>query len=467
MDQPHRLSWLHRLFPVERSERKALFWASAYFFFILCGYYVLRPVRDSLGASVKGLQNNLPVFFTINLIAFTVINVLYGVLTSKFQRKQFIPYVYHFFAAVFVIFFTVLHVCQSFPEPDPIFLMLGVKSNAPQMLTRYAQYGLFLWGSIFNLCLISIFWDLMSDIFHSEQSKRLFSLIVCLGNVGAIVGSAFTQQLSTRMESHWFLVPTFITIELAVACFYRLNRCTTSTPEQAYLATQPPGKKILSGMAKTFSSPYLLAIAVFMVLVTFASTFFYMKQSALVKDAFVHLNATLAKQLRTEYFARVDLYTNILNFFLPMLASAFLIKRLGVGITLAIGVVITAISFFIAGSQLPSPLVWFLVIQVVMRSLELTTVKPARKVLFTVLSRDEKYSAQTFVDTFFYRLGDLGGSWSYWLLQQRSVSMGFVAAAATPIWIGWTILSLWLGHKHKQRAETLAKQNEIERMASP
>ncbi|PWT71435.1 MAG: hypothetical protein C5B46_08170, partial [Proteobacteria bacterium] len=51
---------------VRPGEWPALLWSFAYFFFLLCGYYVLRPVRDEMG--IQAGLGNLPWLFTATFL---------------------------------------------------------------------------------------------------------------------------------------------------------------------------------------------------------------------------------------------------------------------------------------------------------------------------------------------------------------------------------------------------------------
>src|SRR5580658_9581777 len=151
MNAPQR--WLGWALPATPRERAAALWSFAYFFALLAGYYVLRPLRDQMG--IAGGVKNLPWLFTATFLTLIVAQPLYGALVAKLPRARFVPMVYHFFVANLAIFW--------------LLLTLGV---APVVMA----WIFFVWISVFNLFAVSVFWSFMADLFRSEQSKRLFGL---------------------------------------------------------------------------------------------------------------------------------------------------------------------------------------------------------------------------------------------------------------------------------------------------
>jgi len=46
----------------------------------------------------------------------------------------------------------------------------------------------FVWLSVFNLFVVSVFWSFMSDVFDTGQATRLYGTIAAGGSCGAIAG---------------------------------------------------------------------------------------------------------------------------------------------------------------------------------------------------------------------------------------------------------------------------------------
>src|SRR3972149_9091489 len=95
-----------RFCSVRPGEGKALCWSFAYFFCLLAGYYVLRPLRDEMG--VAGGVRNLQWLFTATFAVMLAAVPLFGAVVARLPRWRFIPLVYHFFVANIAIFWMLL-----------------------------------------------------------------------------------------------------------------------------------------------------------------------------------------------------------------------------------------------------------------------------------------------------------------------------------------------------------------------
>ena len=191
--------------PATPQERAAALWSFAYFFTLLAGYYVLRPLRDQMG--IAGGVKNLPWLFTATFVTLLVAQPLYGALVAKLPRARFIPIVYHFFVANLALFW--------------LLLTLDV---APVIVARV----FFVWVSVFNLFAVAVFWSFMADLFTAEQGKRLFGFIGAGGTAGALLGPIITIGLSVPLGAVNLLIAAAVLLELAVFCVYRLERAATA-----------------------------------------------------------------------------------------------------------------------------------------------------------------------------------------------------------------------------------------------
>ena len=202
MNAPQR--WLGWALPATPQERAAALWSFAYFFALLAGYYVLRPLRDQMG--IAGGVKNLPWLFTATFLTLIVAQPLYGALVAKLPRARFVPIVYHFFVVNLALFW--------------LFLTLGI---APVIVARV----FFVWLSVFSLFAVAVFWSFMADLFTAEQGKRLFGFIGAGGTAGGLLGPVITIGLSVPLGAVNLLIAAAILLELAVFCVYRLERAAT------------------------------------------------------------------------------------------------------------------------------------------------------------------------------------------------------------------------------------------------
>jgi AAA family ATP:ADP antiporter len=197
----------------------------------------------------------------------------------------------------------------------------------------------------------------------------------------------------------------------------------------------------MSGFAHALRSPYLLNITFYMLLFTILSTFLYFQQADIAKKAFTDRAA------RTVFFANIDLAVNVLTLFIQLLLTGRIIHRLGVALTLTLLPALTAVGFVVVGL---APTLWPIVtFQVLRRAGNFGVARPTRETCFTVLPREDKYKAKSFIDTFVYRAGDQLGAWTYGGLALLGLGLAGISLAAVPISIVWLVNGLWLGRRNE------------------
>jgi AAA family ATP:ADP antiporter len=411
------------VFPCRPEERFALRTSFLCHFLILTSYYVIRPIRDEMG--VAGGVANLPWMFTATLLAMLAANGLFSAIVARFSRRRFIPLAYRFFVLNLFAFF----------------LLWKMASGSGWQI--WVGRVFYVWTSVFNLFVVSVFWALMTDVFNTEQGKRLFGFVSVGGTLGAIVGASLTAWLVSRLGAATLLLISAGLLELAARCIGRFP-AQTWVFEGAFLpriaAERPIGGMVWSGITHEFRSPYLLGISGYMLLYSITSTILYFQQADLAAH---HFHGSAA---RTAFFAQLDLAVNVLTIFVQCFFTSQLLRRLGIGLTLAMPPVISVVGFAALGF---SPLISvFVVFQTLRRAANFSVSRPAREVLFTVLSREDKYKAKSFLDTFIYRAGDQIGAWSYPVVASLGLGLAGTSFVASPLAAIWCILSFWLGKKH-------------------
>lgn len=430
------MSALARLVDVRRHERRTLVWSFVYFYCLLCSYYIIRPIRDSMGisAGIDGLQ----ILYLITIVAMLALVPLFGWLTSRWPRRQFLPYIYGFFALNLLAFFALLRV---FPDS-----------------TLLAQ-SFYLWVNVYNLFVVSVFWSFMTDVFDDAQAKRLFGFIAAGGSAGAITGPLITSSLIGLLGLQNLLLVSALFLLLAIACISRvveadriMGQQGVSSPASRVYAGDPAKDKegalkggAWEGIALVFRSKYLLGICVLMLCYSVLSTFLYFQQVGIIADTVADTNA------RTILFARVDLLVNVLTILCQLFVTGHIIRRLGLGLTLALVPFALTIGLVLLGlaPALGLPLLAVVIsLQVIRRTGYYALINPAREALYVVLSRREKYKAKNFIDTSVYRGGDAISAGLSGLLRAAGFSVASIALMAAPIALLWAFVSLWLGREH-------------------
>ncbi|HEX5767308.1 MAG TPA: MFS transporter, partial [Burkholderiales bacterium] len=399
------VSLLYRALRARPGELRAVAWAFAYFFLLLCSYYILRPVRDALAVEVG--PQALKWLFTATFVAMLALVPLFGWLCARLPRGRLLPLVYGFFALNLIIF--------SLYMSATVF---------------------FVWLSVFNLFAVSVFWSFMSDIFDTPQAARLYGAIAAGGSSGAIAGPLVAAFLSRTLEHSGLLFLAAALLALTIPCIAMLSRWSRAHPRSS---DPPPGAplggSVLAGVRAALGSRFLLAICGYLLCYTALSTALYFQQVAIVKDAVPDMNE------RTQLFASVDLVVNSLTLALQVVAFSRLSAVLSAGWLLAVVPLISIAGFIWLGAT--PTLAALITFGVARRVGEFAISKPAREALFTVVPREERYKAKNFIDTVVYRGGDAASGWLFGALGS---AIAFVAAAVA---IGWTAIAFYLGARMK------------------
>ncbi len=436
---------LRRIVDIRPTEAQALLWAWLYIFTVLCSYSVMRPIRDQAG--IAGGVNNLQWLFTGTLLGMLALNVPFAWLVRTMPRSRFIPLTYRFFALNILLFAAAQH-------------------YATGDVAVWVGRVFFIWTSVFNLFVVSVFWALLVDLFTAEQGKRLFGIVAAGASVGAIVGSALTASLAELVSPSLLLLVSAVLLEVAVLCVRRLGRLSSALskpqsaggePRQAEAdrelterqaeqrsAAVPIGGGVLSGIARALGQPYLLNVSIFLMLFSITSTFLYFQQASII-------GATLrSRAAQTQFLATIDLTVNVLTLLTQVFLTGRIVRVLGVTATLALlpGFSIIGFAAMAAVPRLSS----IVTFQVLRRAANFAITRPTREVLFTVLPREDRYKAKSFIDTVVYRLGDQVGAWSYAGLVALGWTLHDIALAAIPICVLWLCNAVWLGRREIRMA---------------
>jgi AAA family ATP:ADP antiporter len=421
---------LKRIVAVEENEVRPMLWAALYYFLLLAAYFVIRPIRDEMG--VAGGVRNLPWLFLGTLLGMLLIHPLFTALVSRLTRRVFIPLSYTFFAVNLIAFWL-------------FFLVFSEGAGI------WAGRVFFVWTSVFNLFVVSIFWSLMADLFRPGQAKRLFGFVAVGGTVGAVAGSSITAFLAARVGPTNLLLVSAAILGLAMLTARRLMSTVSRArldddplrPPTAQIE-QPLGGGVFDGIRTVFASNYLLGIVGYMLLYTVTATILYFQQAEIVEISFTDRAA------RTVFFARIDLAVNILTALTQIFLTGRIVRRIGVALSLATLPLVCVLGFAALG--VAPTLIAIAVFQVLRRSSNYAIARPCREMLYTVIPRSAKYKAKNFIDTFVYRFGDQVGAWSYAGLGALGLGAASISLVAVPLAGSWMVIGLWLGRRQNEMA---------------
>ncbi len=444
---------------MEREELPLALLSALFFFLILCGYFFLRPVRDAMG--VAGGMDQLRWLFVLTSIVSLTVVLVFGGVVARTNRRRFIPLAYLFVIACLVIFAALL-----FWDAAAGGGLIG--TDAESTLSRGVGYTFFVWLSVINLFTTSVFWAFMVDIFNVDQGKRMFAFIGIGGTVGALAGGWTTAWISGRTESihlpAGMMLSSALLFGLAIAVVLLLDRMAVRSGHSQRAASagrasgtqaglgrqdveagprQPIGGTFWEGAKDVATSPYMLGIGVWIVFMAIANTMIYFTQANIISGATDTFSQSVAS------FAQFDALAQLATLITQVFVTTHLIKKLGVGWTLAILPVVTLAGFAILS-------VWTLygvmaIFQAVQRATRYAVSRPARETLFSVLTPSEKYKAKTVVDVFLYRGGDVAGTGLDASFAALGLTLSWVAAGTLPLAAVWIFLSVGLGRAQSKR----------------
>jgi ATP:ADP antiporter, AAA family len=416
------------------TEVVAMLWSFGYFFCLLCAYYILRPVRDEMG--IQAGIDNLQWLFTGTFLAMLAVVPVFGWISSRIPRRKLLPIIYLFFAINLLAFFAAFE-----------------SGIAPLATAR----TFFIWLSVFNLFVVSVFWSFMADLFNNDQARRLYGFIAAGGSAGAIVGPLITTTLAPAFGPTALLPISACFLLGSIACIFRLSIWSrrpdhrTASSSVGVDRRQPIGGGIFGGISLLLRSEYMLGIALYMVLFTLLSTFLYFQQAHIVSEAVADSGQ------RTALFALIDLVVNALTMLGQLLIVRRVIGRFGLTLTLILMPVVAIVGFFFLG--LFPTLAVLIVFGIIRRAGEYALSKPAREVLFTVVSREEKYKVKNFIDTAVVRGGDAVSGWLFEGLRMLGANLSAISFVAVPIAVLWASTAYLLGQRQEQlRASLKAKR---------
>ena len=399
----------------------ALIAAFAYNFLLFTAYYILRPLRDSMG--VAGGVENLDDLFGYTLVGMLLAVPAYGWISGKFRRAVFLPWIYVFFVAQLLGFWLLFRILADDAPTARVF---------------------FVWVSVFNLFVVSVFWSFMADLFDREQAKRVFAFIAAGASSGGILGSSipafFAQALG---DVNLLLISSALLAGTTLPIRYLLRWSAARAPSGERLDERPIGGNPFAGFTRVFTSRYLSGIALFVFLMAAVSTFLYLQQAELLQVHFPE------RAERTAFLGRIELTVNVAVVLMQIFAVGRLTSRFGLPV-----MIVSVPLFVVAGFLLiaASPTLATLVGVYIFRRLgQYAVVRPCREMLYTTVDRESKYKAKSVNDTLVYRTSD------FVIAKGHEAFVSAFAASLTWVaWLGAGVAALWavvawtLGRAHER-----------------
>lgn len=394
---------------IEPSEMKAVLLSMLYFFFLFGSYSIVKPVRDAMG-TVYGMSH-IQELFTGTFVASFLFAPLYSGVASRIKLSIFLPWVYGAVAVSILMFYGLFQLATH---------------------DRGIAAAFYIWVSTFNILIISVFWTFMADIFSRTQAKRLFGFVAAGGTLGGIAGPAIATLLVKELGNNNLMLMSaagFMLTALLVTLLAREKQKLLAAGAEAQRTTldRKLAGNPFDGFKLLLRSPYLLLLALFLLLMTWISTIVYIQLGELITRAFTDRNA------RTQAYAMIDLSVNLIAVLLQLFGTGRIISRFGVTTGLLVNPVVMVIAFLTVAF---SPVLMVLAgIQVIRRVAEYAVAKPTREMLFTVVDQESKYKAKNVIDTVVYRFGDVSSAWvSSVILPHGVAGLAIFGVIVSAVW---------------------------------
>lgn len=411
-------------------ERRALALAFTCYFFVLAVFYILRPVRDTV-ATVVGVER-LQLLFTGTFVGTLVASPLYTWLASHVRLSRLLPAVFWFWLLNVLIFAELFRLA-----PD----------------NNWLAGAYYVWFSVFNLFMVSVFWSLMVDLFTPVQATRLFALIAAGGELGAIAGPILTRVLVRSLGLPGLLLLSAAGFGVVILLVHLLMREKRRLRERGGLAQAStlehdlPGSP-LEGFRELFSSGYAFAQGGFMLLMTWVATVGYFFQTDIIAHAFPGVAG------RVQAIADIDLAVNVCTAVVLIFGMGHVLRRFGLTAGLVLNPLLMLGAF--AALLLAPSLLMIQAVQVVRRVAQYAIARPSREICFTVMPQASRYRTKNVIDTVVYRFGDLSAAWAQSGLFAAGFGLGAGAVLAMGGAIVWGGVGTYLGRRYEKLRQSQA-----------
>jgi AAA family ATP:ADP antiporter len=405
---------------IKPEERVTVVSAFLLFFCVLCGYFMLRPVRETIG-TVLG-EGEVEDLFVATALASIAVVPIYGWACARLRRAVVLASVYGIFAVSLLVLAAVLRTDPGDPAAAKFF---------------------YVWISVFNLFVVSVFWTLMVDRMDDEKARRLFGIVAAGGTTGGLVAPLAAELLIVPIGRTGILVVSACLFGIAILCQALLLRSLRgdTTAARSVGLERPIGGNPFAGITLVLRSPYLLGFCAFVLLLASTTTFLYFEQLRLVTETFPDENQ------RTQVFARIDFTVQALTLATQVFFTGTIARRLGVAVLLC------AVPFAMVGGFLALAVVanfWVLaVVMIVRRAGEYALTRPGREILFTSVDTETKYKAKNLIDVVVYRGGDALSAQLRGGMRASEMSSAALALVGAGIAFVWALVGYWLARRHR------------------
>jgi len=410
---------LRALSEIEPNELKATLVSALFVFVLMASHYILRPVRDAMASDWT--DSEVSFLWNINFVVSAGIVAVYGFAVSRVRLRNVVPAMYGFFAVTFVAFYFGISLVDDRVLVDKLF---------------------YLWVSVFALFHVSVFWAFMADTFRPGQAKRLFAIIGAGASAGAIVGPAIPALFAGVLGTDTLMLIASSSLLLVIPLIfyiYHLNAVELGN----HRLEGDREKKVIGGhwwqgFQSFVGNPHLLGIGAFILLYVFVGSFIYFEQKNLLAD--------FSRAERTQILGSINWLVNVVTFGMAFFVTGRIVGKVGMPVALALMPVLVCAGLLILAF---APLLTVLLaLEVFRRGGNYGLTRPAREMLYTKVSQEERFKAKPVVDIVVYRGGDaVSGSLFAFLTDGVGLGLAAMAAVGSAIAAAWAGVGIWLGRQ--------------------
>ncbi len=406
--------------------------AVAYFFFVICSYYVIKPIRGSLALELGSA--NIPVLNIFSMISLVIANAVYSWIVGKYKRDIFIPFITRFFVVCLAIFWCVftfvipINQGKAVPKSAEVvtdrvitaenadaFSADNTEDSSPGKPLSEAKpefLGIiktvligsyYLWVNFFSLMAVSMFWSFMNDVFTVEQGRRLYAIIGYGGLIGGLVGSGLTSLLVHRVGTFNLLILAIILLYPSIWCMQYIHRNhyrpegIVNVDNKPVVPAHPP--RPWDGFLSVSKNPILICMALEMFLYTFSSTMFFQQLNRLIENE-IGSDVNGRTMFIAGLYGKINIVSLFSQFFVTRLMMMMPNPIYGLLLLNLVQVVGTSLTFFNPSLLVAS---WVVIIRY---ALDYSTGRALRELVYIPLGREAKYQGKGFIDTVVFRIGD-------------------------------------------------------------
>jgi AAA family ATP:ADP antiporter len=418
---------------VEPNEIRATVLSFAFLFMLMLAYNILKPVRDAMASDWSDPE--VATLWTINFFISALAVSIYGFAVARLKFKYLVPGLYGFFAFSFLAFYV-----GSSTVEDAV----------------YIEKSFYVWISVFSLFHISVFWSLMSDVFSKAQAPRLFAFIASGASIGTLAGSSIPLFLATVIGTqNLMLIAAAVLVGIIPALGYlqrlKVTELGNENVQVDLNEQQSIGGNPFAGFTLLFRNPYLLGIAVFILLYTAVGSFVYFELKNILE--------VFTRDERTTIWAGINTSINVIAIATAWFATGRITTKLGLAKTLALVPVLVAIGLLVVAVN---PIMAAIIAaQIVLKGGNYSVTRPGREMLYTVVDRETRFKAKPVIDIVVYRGGDTVTGWAFaGLTAGLGLGLGVVAAIGAGIALLWAITGVYLGRRFEKSADVAATTGE-------